>query len=129
MALIVKPMSTISEWVFHHPVPVLLAISGISFLFMLGGNSLWDVDEPNNVVCAREMLEAGNWLVPVFNGALRFDKPIPNISLHFCFCNAQGQSKEQRVLQYSSALCYDTRSTHAAFYGSASKTVLICCVQ
>lgn len=69
-------MSTISEWVFHNPVPVLLAISGISFLLMLGGNSLWDVDEPNNAVCAREMLEAGNWLVPVFNGALRFDKPI-----------------------------------------------------
>ena len=48
----------------------------MNFLFMLGGNSLWDVDEPNNAVCAREMLEAGNWFVPVFNGALRFDKPI-----------------------------------------------------
>jgi len=43
---------------------------------MLGGHALWDVDEPNNAVCAREMLATGNWWVPVFNGALRFDKPI-----------------------------------------------------
>lgn len=65
-----------TDWIFRHPVYCLLGIASINFLFMLGGNSLWDVDEPNNAVCAREMLEAGNWFVPVFNGALRFDKPI-----------------------------------------------------
>lgn len=54
----------------------LLLLAAVHFLFMLGGHSLWDVDEPNNAVCAREMLEAGNWWVPVFNGELRFDKPI-----------------------------------------------------
>jgi len=54
----------------------LLFVCGLNFLFMLGGHALWDVDEPNNAVCAREMLAAGNWWVPVFNGGLRFDKPI-----------------------------------------------------
>ncbi len=58
------------------PLPWLLLISVVNFGFMLGGHSLWDVDEPNNAVCAREMLAAGNWWVPVFNGGLRFDKPI-----------------------------------------------------
>jgi 4-amino-4-deoxy-L-arabinose transferase-like glycosyltransferase len=54
----------------------LLLICGVNFMFMLGGHSLWDVDEPNNAVCAREMLLAHNWWVPMFNGGLRFDKPI-----------------------------------------------------
>lgn len=58
------------------PVPWLLLFCAVNFMFMLGGNTLWDVDEPNNAVCAREMLAAGNWWVPVFNGSLRFDKPI-----------------------------------------------------
>ncbi|MDQ7012031.1 MAG: glycosyltransferase family 39 protein [Mariprofundaceae bacterium] len=54
----------------------LLVLCGVSFFVFLGGHMLWDVDEPNNAVCAREMLTAGNWWVPVFNGDLRFDKPI-----------------------------------------------------
>jgi len=58
------------------PVLWLLLICTVNFAFMLGGHSLWDVDEPNNAVCAREMLAAGDWWVPVFNGSLRFDKPI-----------------------------------------------------
>ncbi len=58
------------------PVPWLLLLCAVNFMFMLGGNTLWDVDEANNAVCAHEMLAAGNWWVPVFNGGLRFDKPI-----------------------------------------------------
>ncbi len=64
------------ERMANRPVPWLLLFSGLSFMFMLGGHALWDVDEPNNAVCAREMLAAGNWWVPMFNGDLRFDKPI-----------------------------------------------------
>jgi len=60
----------------ERPILWLLLICAVNFAFMLGGHSLWDVDEPNNAVCAREMLAAGNWWVPVFNGSLRFDKPI-----------------------------------------------------
>ena len=64
------------ERIARHPLPWLLLVCGVDFMFMLGGHTLWDVDEPNNAVCAREMLAAGNWWVPVFNGGLRFDKPI-----------------------------------------------------
>jgi 4-amino-4-deoxy-L-arabinose transferase-like glycosyltransferase len=42
----------------------------------LGGPSLWDIDEGNNVSCAQEMLASGNWVVPTFNAALRDDKPV-----------------------------------------------------
>ncbi len=48
----------------------------VDFWVGLGSHALWDVDEPNNAVCAREMLETRNWWVPVFNGDLRYDKPI-----------------------------------------------------
>jgi len=58
------------------PLFWLLLICAVNFFAFLGGHSLWDVDEPNNAVCAREMLLAGNWWVPMFNGDYRFDKPI-----------------------------------------------------
>lgn len=58
------------------PWGVMLLVCFFSFFWMLGGHSLWDVDEPNNAVCAREMLLSGNYWVPVFNGDLRYDKPI-----------------------------------------------------
>ncbi|MBY0229285.1 MAG: glycosyltransferase family 39 protein [Gemmataceae bacterium] len=41
----------------------------------LGAPSLWDIDEGNNLECAREMWESGNWIVPTFNFRLRADKP------------------------------------------------------
>ena len=42
----------------------------------LGTPSLWDDDEGVNAECAREMIEAGNWIVPTFNWELRTAKPI-----------------------------------------------------
>ena len=48
----------------------------VVFFTLLGRPYLWDEDEPKNAECAREMLEAGNWVVPQFNYALRTDKPI-----------------------------------------------------
>lgn len=60
----------------RNPVLWLLLLCAVNFFVMLGGPTLWDVDEPNNAVCAREMLLAGNWWIPMFNGDYRFDKPI-----------------------------------------------------
>jgi len=65
-----------SEPIFRQPLFWLLLICAVNFFAFLGGHSLWDVDEPNNAVCAREMWLAGNWWVPMFNGDYRFDKPI-----------------------------------------------------
>jgi len=64
------------QTLLKQPLFWLLLICAASFFTFLGGHSLWDVDEPNNAVCAREMLLAGNWWVPMFNGDYRFDKPI-----------------------------------------------------
>jgi 4-amino-4-deoxy-L-arabinose transferase-like glycosyltransferase len=36
---------------------------------------LWDEDEPIFAATAREMMERGDWVVPVFNGAVLPDKP------------------------------------------------------
>ncbi len=65
-----------SKPILKQPLFWLLVICAINFFAFLGGHTLWDVDEPNNAVCAREMLLAGNWWVPMFNGDYRFDKPI-----------------------------------------------------
>jgi len=65
-----------SDSIVKQPLFWLLLICAINFFAFLGGHSLWDVDEPNNAVCAREMWLAGNWWVPMFNGDYRFDKPI-----------------------------------------------------
>jgi 4-amino-4-deoxy-L-arabinose transferase-like glycosyltransferase len=54
---------------------LLLGIGGILFFPNLGSHSLWDVDEAHNAECAREMLDAENWVVPTFNFVLRTDKP------------------------------------------------------
>src|SRR5258708_15648450 len=55
---------------------LLLAAIGLSLFFPnLGGPSLWDLDEGRNMTCAWEMMLAGNWVIPTFNGDLRVDKP------------------------------------------------------
>ncbi|MBL8728975.1 MAG: phosphatase PAP2 family protein [Planctomycetes bacterium] len=40
-----------------------------------GGFALLDVDEPRFAAASRTMLVSGDWVVPWFNGAERFDKP------------------------------------------------------
>ena len=54
---------------------LLIAFGLALYLPNLGGPSLWDIDEGNNLSCAREMLAADNWHVPTFNYQLRVDKP------------------------------------------------------
>jgi 4-amino-4-deoxy-L-arabinose transferase-like glycosyltransferase len=58
-----------------------LAIYAFIVLFRLGSAPVYILDEAKNAQCAREMWEAGNWIVPTFNGELRTDKP----PLHYWF--------------------------------------------
>jgi 4-amino-4-deoxy-L-arabinose transferase-like glycosyltransferase len=58
----------------HLLLIVLLAI--VTFFTNLGGPRLWDRDEPRNAGCAVEMLERGDWVVPMFNAELRIHKPV-----------------------------------------------------
>jgi len=58
---------------FHYLL--LLVVWAVLCLPNLGAPSLWDIDEGNNAECSHEMDESGNWVVPMFNYHLRFDKP------------------------------------------------------
>lgn len=42
----------------------------------LGAFHLLDVDEPRFATASRTMLEKGDWIVPYFNGEVRYDKPV-----------------------------------------------------
>ncbi len=54
----------------------ILVLSGVVFFTNLGTPRLWDRDEPRNAGCAAEMLQRGDWVVPVFNAELRVHKPV-----------------------------------------------------
>lgn len=54
----------------------LLAVAAALTLPNLGAPSLWDVDEGVNAEAAREMREAGTWVIPTFNYELRTAKPV-----------------------------------------------------
>lgn len=55
---------------------LIVLVAGIVIFTNLGAPRLWDEDEPKNAQCAYEMFQAGDWIVPTFNGELRTDKPI-----------------------------------------------------
>ncbi len=55
---------------------LLVAVTAAVVLPNLGGPALWDDDEGVNAECTREMIEAGTWIIPVFNWDLRTAKPV-----------------------------------------------------
>jgi 4-amino-4-deoxy-L-arabinose transferase-like glycosyltransferase/membrane-associated phospholipid phosphatase len=56
-------------------VVVLTALTALLDLHRLKATPLIDRDEPRFVQCAYEMLTSGDFIVPRFNGAYRFEKP------------------------------------------------------
>lgn len=60
--------------IVQHPA-WLAAAASIVFFVRLGAAPLWDQDEPKNAQCACEMLARGDWILPTFNEATRYDKP------------------------------------------------------
>jgi len=54
-----------------------LLFAALTLLFCLGNESLplIDRDEPRFAEASREMLQSGDWIVPRFNDAPRYDKP------------------------------------------------------
>ena len=57
-------------------VAAVLALVSVPLFFRLGAWPLMDPDEGRNAEIAREMLAAGSWLVPHFNGLPFLDKPV-----------------------------------------------------
>ena len=62
------------ETILH--LAVIVAVSSTIFFTSLGKARLWDRDEPRNAGCAAEMLQRGDWVVPIFNDELRHQKPV-----------------------------------------------------
>ncbi len=60
---------------------IILLISFIVCLFFIHGYPIYILDEAKNSEAARELFRSGNWIVPMFNGELRTDKP----PLHYYF--------------------------------------------
>jgi 4-amino-4-deoxy-L-arabinose transferase-like glycosyltransferase len=81
-------MSTVAR----HQLFVVAAAACV-FFTLLGRPSLWDEDEPKNAACAHEMLEAGDWITPRFNGGLRTDKPILLYWLMFTSYSLLGENE------------------------------------
>jgi 4-amino-4-deoxy-L-arabinose transferase-like glycosyltransferase len=62
----------------RHPLVgglLLLLLCAPFFLYRLGAPGLSDPDEGRNAEVAREMLDEGSWITPLFNGAPYLDKP------------------------------------------------------
>src|SRR5512141_2574915 len=57
------------------PVAAILLAGTLVFFTNLGVPRFWDRDEPRNAGCAAEMLERGDWVVPVFSGEIRDHQP------------------------------------------------------
>src|SRR5262245_19396488 len=84
-------------------VALITAIPAFVMLTNLGGPRLWDRDEPRNAGCAREMLAANNWVVPIFNGELRAHKPV---LLYWCIMASYiGLGVSEFAARLPSALC------------------------
>src|SRR5687768_13967916 len=61
----------------HTPTHLLLilALSGLVFLWSLGRSGIFDLDEGLYAEAAREMRLTGDWVTPRVNGAPFFEKP------------------------------------------------------
>lgn len=55
--------------------PLVAGVAALVLLVNLGGAALHDEDEPRNAACSAAMLDRGDWVVPMFNGQLRTEKP------------------------------------------------------
>ncbi len=55
---------------------IIVVVATTVFFVNLGSVALWDRDEPRNAGCACEMLKRGDFVVPIFNDELRYQKPV-----------------------------------------------------
>ncbi len=61
------------------PLQTSLLLFLFAFAVYLAGNNnhaFWDRDEPRYATATREMIRTGDWIIPHFNGGIRYDKPV-----------------------------------------------------
>ena len=59
----------------HSPAMTLFVIACIIILAGIGFRDAWPPDEPRFVLVAKEMVESGQWLIPMRGGEIYPDKP------------------------------------------------------
>lgn len=59
----------------YRKISLIVLFGMVVFWFSLGGMSLWDNDEPIYAEIAKEMVQSGHWLTPMFNHELWFCHP------------------------------------------------------
>ena len=57
-------------------ISLIAVVAGVIFFTNLGSAKLWDRDEPRNAGCAREMMQRGDLITPIFNDEIRDAKPV-----------------------------------------------------
>lgn len=72
-------ISSFCRHVLHHPVRsglFLLVLCGVLFFWHLDGYTLFNNTEAKQAEIARQMWIRQDWITPVYNGELYFDKPV-----------------------------------------------------
>ncbi len=54
---------------------LIAAVAALICFLNLGAAALWDEDEPWYASCSHAMAQRGDWVVPIYNGDIFFDKP------------------------------------------------------
>jgi 4-amino-4-deoxy-L-arabinose transferase-like glycosyltransferase len=71
-----RPSGFASDLPRYAMVLVWAVVCAVVVFWRLGEASFWDPDEAHYAQASREMLMAGRWLLPSYNGQPFFDKPI-----------------------------------------------------
>ena len=119
-----------------HRYTVLCLFCCLLYLTSLGGYRLFDVDEPRYAETARYMTESGDYVLPIFNGAYRFEKPVLSYwliaaSYHLFGVNEWGARFPSALTALGTVLltCLLAGRLWNAGTGLAAGAILACCLQ
>lgn len=119
-----------------HRYAVLCLFCCLLYLTNLGGYRLFDVDEPRYAETARYMSESGDYVLPIFNGAYRFEKPVLSYwliaaSYHLFGINEWGARFPSALTALGTVLltCLLAGRLWNAGTGLASGVITACCLQ
>ncbi|MBN2290356.1 MAG: glycosyltransferase family 39 protein [Candidatus Glassbacteria bacterium] len=111
-------------------------LCGLLYLVNLGGYRLFDVDEPRYAETARYMTAVGDYVVPIFNGRYRFEKPVLSYWLiagsYKLFGTGEGPARLSAALCALGTVlltCLLAGRLRSPGQGLAAGAVLACCIQ
>lgn len=102
----------------HRPLSLVSLFVLVTVVLCLGNHTLplIDRDEPRFAEASREMLQKGEWIVPTFNNAPRYDKPPLIYWMHIVCYRALGDNAFAARLP--AALCTGATAVLLALWGA-----------